>query len=85
MHVDPSISAALLAHNHDDQVARYSRSTSPTIRAMMSDHHRADVSSLTSQSHDIQDGVDAIKRKLEESEMADLRASEHFATSLIEI
>jgi hypothetical protein len=48
----------------------------------MFDHHRADLSSLTSQSHEIQGGIDAIKRKLEDSEMADLRASEHFTTSV---
>jgi hypothetical protein len=46
----------------------------------MSDHDGTDLSSLATQGHEIQDGVDAIKRRLEDSEMADLRASEHFAT-----
>jgi hypothetical protein len=82
MYVDPSISAALLALNHDSQAARYSRSTSPPTRAVMSDHHTADVTSLISQSRDIQDGVDVIRRKLEDSEMADLRTSQYFETSV---
>jgi hypothetical protein len=49
----------------------------------MSDHDETDLSSLAIQGHGIQDGVDAIKRRLEDSEMADLRASEHFATSVL--
>jgi hypothetical protein len=49
----------------------------------MSDHDRTPLSSLTTQGHKIQDGVDKIDRRLEDSEMADLRASEHFATHVI--
>jgi hypothetical protein len=49
----------------------------------MSDRDRTDLSSLATQGHKIQDGVDKIDRRLEDSEMADLRASEHFATPVL--
>jgi hypothetical protein len=40
------------------------------------------LSSLTTQGREIQDGVDVIKRKLEDSEMAELRTSEYLETSV---
>jgi hypothetical protein len=80
MHINPSISAVLLALNRD---AHYSRPRSLPTRAEMSDRDRTDLSSLATQGHKIQDGVDKIERRLEDSEMADLRASEHFATPVL--
>jgi hypothetical protein len=80
MLVNPSISAVLLAHNHDDQAARYSRTTSPPTHVVMSNYLRRLLSSLTTQGHEIQSGVDVIRQKLEDSEMAELRTSEYLQT-----
>jgi hypothetical protein len=49
----------------------------------MSDHHRADSSENAGHNLEIMDGIDEIRQRLMEqqrSEMADLRASEPFAT-----
>jgi hypothetical protein len=49
----------------------------------MSDHHRADSSENAAHNLEIMDGIDGISQRLTEqqdSEMADLRASEPFAT-----
>jgi hypothetical protein len=82
MHFDPSISAALLAPNHDSQVASYSRQIYPPTSAVMFKGLKRRFKSRTTQVREIQDGVDLVRRKLEEQhnrEMADLRASEYFA------
>jgi hypothetical protein len=83
MHFDPSISAALLAPNHDDKDTRDSPPTSPLTHAVMSDYHGANYSENAAQNLEIMDGIDGIRQRLmeqQDSEMADLRASEPFAT-----
>jgi hypothetical protein len=80
MYVEPSISAALFAPNGD---ARYSRPISPPTHAVMSSYLKGLLNSLTVQGREIQDGVDLISRRQaeqQESEMADLRASENCIT-----
>jgi hypothetical protein len=83
MHFDPSISAALFAPNHDDKATRDSPPTSPLTHTVMSDHHGADSSENAAHNLEIMDGIDGIRQSLKEqqdSEMADLRESEPFAT-----
>jgi hypothetical protein len=83
MHFDPSISAALLALNHEDKTIRESPPTSPLTHAVMSDHHGANFSENAAHNLEIMDGIDGIRQRLmeqQDSEMADLRASEPFAT-----
>jgi predicted component of type VI protein secretion system len=83
MLVDPSISAVLFAHNHDDQATRYSQTTSPPAHVVMSSYLRRLLSSLTTQGREIQDGVDLISRRQAEqhaSEMAELRTREYLQT-----
>jgi hypothetical protein len=80
MHFHPSISAVLLAHNHDDQAAHYSRNASPPTHAVMYNYLKGCFGSLTTQGREIQSGVDVIRQKLEDSEMAELRTSEYLQT-----
>jgi hypothetical protein len=83
MHSDSSISAALLAPNHDDKSTHNSPPTSPLTHAVMSDDHEAHSSKNAVHNLEIMDGIDGIRQRLmeqQDSEMADLRASEPFAT-----
>jgi hypothetical protein len=56
---------------------RESQNGVDVISRRQAEHQESQMTDL--RGHEIQDGVDAIKRRLEDSEMADLRASEYFA------
>jgi hypothetical protein len=81
MHFDPSISAAFLALDYHSQATRYSRPTPLPTLAVMYNYLIRCLISLITQCREILAGIELIIRRQveqQDSEMADLRASEYW-------